>query len=189
MIEVDYKESLLKSRIVFKESLFAKFGWIFFILTLVAAIIFYMFIIIIEFNKHEFTTNNLSVTILVVSMILGVLFWVAKNLLTMTKTQSFTGLDSKLNRQLANEILSKMEVQIVVNREDYLIGLVANTIANWGHQITILYEDDVIHINSITFDRFGGRSPFNIWSDGMNVNSFSRKFNEEIKNYTTSQSS
>lgn len=185
MIEVNYKESLSKSRLVFEEGILAKFGWTFFVLTLLGTMIFYLFIMIMEYNEHEKTANNISVTILVVTVILGLLSLITKNLLTMTKLTSIIGLDSIQNRKLAFKILNEMGVKIVINRKDYLIGLVGNTMTNWGHQITVLYENDTLHINSITFDRFGGRSPFNIWSDGMNVNSFKKKFEKEIKNYSS----
>lgn len=176
IIEIKPEESIKENRMIYKISRFEKIYdwliWTAFIVSLPLATIMYSYSLI---SDKQLNDNLIEVMIInAISFGLGYLIYYRHK--TALKLERLTGISPDKNRQIINKVLEELKWTKMYENKDFLITFPEVSFLSSMHQITILYDDKDILINSITFGRGAMISPFHRSGDNERKDKIIRRF-------------
>lgn len=96
------------------------------------------------------------------------------------------GTKKEINQQYINEIISELKWDSEIsNRDMTILTPSSEYLYNGGRQVTIIYDESDILVNSVAYSFFAGVSPFHFLSNRSIVRTIKKRFEEKINNNST----
>jgi hypothetical protein len=96
------------------------------------------------------------------------------------------GVDRKINRQIVTETLIEKKWHILNNNKDFVVAFPDTGILKTDRQVSILYDDEMILINVISFSWLNLKSPFFLIKNTRTrkelINDFETKISKTLPN-------
>ncbi len=180
-LELNYKESLDRNKIVFQEPAFGKFIEVFFaILSIIILPLFAFTYFHGLFENGELSQKIISVIVIAILTISvsAILYSQIRNIF---KFESFSG-DSVENNRKLFELISKENGWVILrNNRKYMIILLPVTGFSWKKQISVIFNKNNILVNIMTFGLHDIKSPFHYYSTKAILEQIKSKFNQNSK--------
>jgi len=182
-IPIDIPKSKQAGKLVIKEWLLTK---IFDFFLYFIFVIIFTFIAIMEFNSdlNKSEPIGFSLLFLILSLILsGLLIY---SIINLNSLKRINGLSRGKNSNLIKKIAKNNSWKISsTNQQITIINFSwQDSGTDWGKQMTILYDDNDILVNCISFGLHSSPSPFHWFANQRKVNTLKTEFKNGIKKYT-----
>ena len=185
--EIDIIQSRKTGKLVIKEWLLLKIVEYFLYLMLVIA---FPFIAIMELNSDLNKNESIGFSIfsLILSLILSSLM--IYSIFNLNSLKRISGLSRGKNSNLIKQIAEKNNWNIQsTNQQMTIINFSwQSSGTNWGKQITIIYDENDILVNCISFGISSSPSPFHWFSNKKKVNKLKKEFKNGTKKILTKES-
>lgn len=180
--KIDITESIKTGKLVLKEWLLLKVIEYFLYLMLVIA---FPFIAIMELNSDLNKNDSIGVSIffLISSLILSSLM--IYSIFNLNSLKRISGLSRGKNSNLIKQISKKNNWNIQsTNQQMTIINFSCQSSGtDWGKQMTIIYDENDILVNCISFGINSSPSPFHWFSNKRKVNKLKTEFKNLTKKY------
>ncbi|MFD2543748.1 hypothetical protein ACFSSB_15585 [Lacinutrix gracilariae] len=178
---IDIPKSIQTEKLVIKEWLFVRISEYFLYLMFVIA---FPFIAIMELNSdlNKNEPIGFSIFFLILSFILSSLL--IYSIFNVNSVKRISGLSRGKNSNLIKKIAEKNNWNIQsTNQQMTIINFSwQDSGTDWGKQMTILYNENDILVNCISFGVGSSPSPFHWFANKRKVNKLTAEFENEIKN-------
>ncbi len=166
---------------MFKKSAFGRFSNLLFELPI---IIYFPFLSFLALSKK--ISNQEPYTLILICLIISFVFstLLIYSIVNIYSLKRIKGLSRGKNRKIINEIVkTKGWEELVSNQQMTAINFSWRlTGTDWGKQMTILYDEDDILVNCISFGLFSSPSPFHWFANKKKVTELEISFLRKINN-------
>lgn len=158
--DIDIKASLKKERLVIRESWFEKFIEIQVIAIICSTLAIAPALLIYKVHENSTSPNDFHLAYLVALVTYSLLAYTLYKLFGLFRFKKLTGKNPSFNRKIVKEFARLQELTVMKDNKECFIGVSKISPFTWGSQITILFKKEVILFNSITYGRYGFKSPY-----------------------------
>ncbi|MCG8697343.1 MAG: hypothetical protein MI922_04760 [Bacteroidales bacterium] len=179
--KIDYEKSLHTRKLVYETS---RIEWVFdrVVYSIIVIAMFPLaatFYAIFAYNEGAVNDSVVS-TVLFIPVALGLAILFLYRVLTVYNLDKIVGISPGVNRTIVESLVSDWEWIIYESNDKYLITAPLASPFAWGHQVTILFDDKDILINSISFGRGAMTSYFHRLGDVTRRKDLVNEFNLQV---------
>lgn len=185
--KIDYKKSIFLNKLVFKKGWFSRLTddivWI----TLIIAFPAISLSMLYGSIKFNWIQDSLLPVLISQLVAFGISSFLIIRLLTMDNLIVAKG-NIENNRSWIQEICKDLEYGVVTNNKNYLVAVLKPGLFAWHRYIYVIYDDDKVLINCITYGLHGLKSPFHRMIDKKIINKIITGLENKVRRHNTQYS-
>jgi hypothetical protein len=180
--KIDFKKSINSKRLIFKKGWFSRFTdnavWIFMIIAF-PVISLSMLYGSIKFNWIH---DSLPQVLIMQFVGLGLSSFMIFRLSTMDRLVVAKGVIDN-NRQWIQEICKELKYGIVTDNKKCLVAVLKPGLFAWHRYLYVIYDNDKVLINCITYGLHGLKSPFHRMIDKRIINKITTGLENKVRRH------
>lgn len=182
--DINIKESAIREKVVFNESIWEQLSSKIFWAVLLLSFPLFSILILIADAQKEGIKGIVDVLLFVVLANL-IPYSIYRRLIKMQKLKKVQGESLQMNREIIKAFVKEEEWRTIIDNKTYLLAIPNSSLLTWSRQFLIIYHQNEVLFNCMTFGLHGLLSPFHFLSDQKEEDRFLEAFENKIKKYAT----